>query len=154
MLFRSRLMERERPDRVLHLAGLNAAGRSWQEPAAYLEANQMAAVYLLEAARKLALPAFRFVAAGSMLRVDWPADGGPPAPPHPYSLSKTLQTAVIRSWHTLFGMDAIVAEPANLIGPGPSAGLCALIANHLRAARRAAERGEPGPGPFRLSSAT
>lgn len=149
-----RLIARVRPERILHLAGLSAAGPSWREPARYLEANVMAAVYLLEAARREMGGSFRFAAAGSMLRFDWPSGDGAPRPPHPYSLSKTLLTAVVRSWHHLYRTAAIVAEPANLIGPGPSVGLPALIAAHIRALRRARLAGAPDPSPFRLSSLT
>ena len=147
-----RLIARVRPDWILHLAGLSSAGPSWREPALYMEANVMAAVYLLEAARREMGGEFRFAAAGSMLRFDWPVDGGAPRPPHPYSLSKALLTAVVRSWHHLYGTAAVVAEPANLIGPGPSAGLPALIAAHIRALRRSRLVGGPDPSPFRLSS--
>jgi len=150
-----RLIARVRPERILHLAGLSSAGPSWRDPATYLEVNVMTAVYLLEAARReMGDGGFRFAAAGSLLRFDWPADGGAPRPPHPYSLSKTLLTAVVRSWHHLYGTAAVVAEPANLIGPGPSAGLPALIAAHIRALRRARMAGVPAPSPFRLSSLT
>jgi len=149
-----RLIARVRPEWILHLAGLGSAGPSWREPALYMEANVMAAVYLLESARREMGAGFRLAAAGSMLRFDWPADGGAPRPPHPYSLSKTLLTAVVRSWHHLYGTAAVVAEPANLIGPGPSAGLPALIAAHIRALRRARLAGAPDPSPFRLSSLT
>ena len=149
-----RLVARVRPERILHLAGLSSAGPSWKEPAKYLETNVLAAVYLLEAARREMGAGFRFAAAGSMLRFDWPADGEAPRPPHPYSLSKTLLTVVVRSWHHLYGTAAVVAEPANLIGPGPSLGLPALIAAHIRALRRARLTGAPDPAPFRLSSLT
>lgn len=148
----NRLISDVRPTRILHLAGLNAAGPSWQDPAAYMEANVMATVYLLEAARRFGPDGVRIVAAGSMLRFAWPQDSGGPKPPHPYSFSKTLQTAAVRSWHAMYGMTAVVAEPANLIGPGPSAGLCALIAAHIRGIKKAAAQGKAAPAPFRLSS--
>jgi nucleoside-diphosphate-sugar epimerase len=96
----------------------------------------------------------RVVVAGSMLRFPLPAAGELPAPPHPYSLSKTMQVLAAQSWAALYAMDVIVAEPANLIGPGRSTGICALIAGHAAAVERAAERGEPLPAPFRLSSRT
>ncbi len=145
------MLERVQPDYVLHLAGLNAAGPSWTDPAAYLESNAMATVYLLEAVRALDRPC-RILVAGSMLRYDWPSGDMPPKPPHPYSLSKTMQVLLARSWHSLYGVDVMVAEPGNLIGPGPSTGICALIASHVRRLSEAAEQGAPRPAPFRLSS--
>jgi GDP-4-dehydro-6-deoxy-D-mannose reductase len=89
-----------------------------------------------------------------MLRFPLPVPGEQPAPPHPYSLSKTMQVLAAQSWAALYAMDVIVAEPANLIGPGRSTGLCALIAGHAAAVERAAEGGGPLPAPFRLSSRT
>jgi len=148
-----RLIARVRPDLVLHLAGLNAVGPSWADPVAFLEGNAMATAYVLEGVRSLDRPC-RVVVAGSMLRFDWPAADAPPRPPHPYSLSKTMQVALARSWHSLYGVDVIVAEPGNLIGPGPSTGLCALIAGHVRKLREAERHGTTRPAAFRLSSRT
>ena len=184
-----RLLERAKPDYVLHLAGMNAVGPSWSDPAAVMESNVMGTIHLLEAVRRVsgigggglrpaagvpapgasgnaggndaaatagsvptARPAsgVRVVVAGSMLRFPLPAPGCRPAPPHPYSLSKTVQVLAAQSWATLYGMDIIVAEPSNLIGPGRSTGLCALIARYAAAA----ERADAGVKPFRLSSRT
>ncbi|WP_314002757.1 NAD-dependent epimerase/dehydratase family protein [uncultured Paenibacillus sp.] len=147
-----RLMARHQPDYVLHLAGLNAVGPSWNVPAVFLESNLMSTVYVLEAVRKLA-NGCRTLVAGSMLRFEWPGGGAAPEPPHPYGLSKTMQVSAVRCWHKLYGSDALVAEPSNLIGPGPSNGLCALIADHVRALRRSRASGAPAMKPFRLSSA-
>ena len=78
----------------------------------------------------------------------------PPQPPHPYSLSKTMQIAAALSWHSLYGMDIIVADPSNLIGPGPSTGLGTLLARYAAACEKAHALGEPMPPVFKLSSAT
>ncbi|WP_437348509.1 NAD-dependent epimerase/dehydratase family protein [Paenibacillus humicus] len=140
------------PDAVLHLAGANHAGASWKDPAGYLEANLMGTVHLLEAVR-LSAPSCRIIVAGSMLGYRLPEDG-PPRPPHPYSLSKTFQRAAALSWHSMYGMDIIAAEPCNLIGPGPSGGLNALLARYAAACEKAAAEGEEPPLPFPLSSRT
>lgn len=138
-----RLVADTQPDWVLHLAGRNAVGESWREPLGYLQANVMSTFNLLDALR--ARPACRIVVAGSML--GFPASERP-EPPHPYSLSKAFQAWGALGWGRLFGQQVIVAKPSNLIGPGPSTGICALLA------RRAAEleKGLQAP-PFSLSSA-
>uniref|UniRef100_A0A4Y8PQQ2 NAD-dependent epimerase/dehydratase domain-containing protein n=2 Tax=Paenibacillus athensensis TaxID=1967502 RepID=A0A4Y8PQQ2_9BACL len=138
-----RLIAETLPDLVLHLAGRNAVGESWREPLGYLQANVMSTFNLLDALR--ARPASRIVVAGSML--GFPASERPD-PPHPYSLSKAFQAWGALGWGRLFGQPVIVAKPSNLIGPGPSTGICALLA------RRAAEleKGRQAP-PFSLSSA-
>jgi len=145
-----RAIAESKPDAVVHLAGLNAADRSWREPASYITTNAIGTVHLLEAVRGADRPC-RVLIAGSMLRFRPPSDGSVPAPPHPYSLSKTMQVLVAQCWTSLYGLDVVVAEPSNLIGPGRSQGLCALLARYAAAAEAAAESGQPAPG-FRLSS--
>lgn len=137
------LVGKYRPDAVLHLAGQNAADLSWQDPADTLMRNVIAMVHLLEAVR-LERAAGRIVAAGSMMR---PLEDRLLESEHPYAFSKTLQFMAAKAWHRWYGMHVIVAEPANLIGPGGSAGICGKIA------RWAADVEARGGGPpFRLSS--
>ena len=132
-----------RPDAVLHLAAQNAVDISWRDPSDTLMRNLVATVYLLEAVR-LEKPACRIVAVGSMAR--------PPMDrllesENPYAFSKTLQFMAAQAWRRWHGMNIIVAEPANLIGPGGSRGICGKIARW--AASIEASGGGP---PFRLSS--
>jgi len=136
------LVRSVRPDCVLHLAGRNHAGDSWQDPVGYLESNVMATVYLLEALRREDCRA-RVLVAGSMLSVPL---GGKPRPPHPYSLSKSLQALAAQSWQHLFGGDILIVRLANLIGPGPSGGICTRLAAWI------ADRERGGTAPFRLQS--
>jgi GDP-4-dehydro-6-deoxy-D-mannose reductase len=56
--------------------------------------------------------------------------------PHPYSLSKTTQITLAEEWRNLFSMDIIIAKPSNLIGPGPSNGVCSRIAKEIVDAER------------------
>jgi len=146
-----RAIARAQPDAVVHLAGLNAVGSSWQDPAAYLMTNGMGTVHLLEAVRAAGRPC-RVLVAGSMLRFRLPKDpAAAPSPIHPYSLSKMVQVLVSQCWSSLYDMEVIVAEPSNLIGPGPSQGLCALLARYTAQTEAAEAAGETAP-PFRLSS--
>ncbi|MGE6227987.1 NAD-dependent epimerase/dehydratase family protein [Paenibacillus chitinolyticus] len=136
-----RLVAETGPDWVLHLAGRNSVAESWQDPAAFLQANLMASVYLLEALRTR--PGTRILVAGSMLGA---AEPGEPLP-HPYGFSKMLLLYAARSWHRWFSQQIMVALPSNLVGPGPSGGICGLLARKIAAL----EKGGP-PEPFRLSS--
>ncbi|EXX89137.1 UDP-2-acetamido-2,6-dideoxy-hexulose 4-reductase, partial [Paenibacillus darwinianus] len=104
-----RLLVKHRPDYLLHLAGLNAVGPSWNAPALFLESNLMSTVHVLEAVRRLA-NGCRTLVAGSLLRNEWPGGGAAPDPRHPYGLSKTMQVSAVRCWHQLYGSDALVAE--------------------------------------------
>ncbi|SFS51113.1 NAD(P)-dependent oxidoreductase [Paenibacillus sp. BC26] len=149
------LIEQAKPEYVLHLAGANAVGASWNDPTAVLQSNVMGTVHVLEGVRRAGTPC-RVVVAGSMLRFPLVAagQGGAerPQPQHPYSLSKTMQVLIAQSWTSLYGMEVVIAEPSNLIGPGRSGGLCALLARYAAKAEQAAASGAAAPAPFRLSS--
>ncbi|MEK8131265.1 NAD-dependent epimerase/dehydratase family protein [Paenibacillus filicis] len=140
------LLDRERPDALLHMAGLNAVGGSWEQPVAYMQLNVMATLYLLDGLRLLGLTRCRTLIAGSMLGCRL-RDDEPPRPAHPYGLSKTLQTLTASAWGHLFGLPVCIAQPSNLIGPGASNGICGLIGAHV--AKREQEGEAP---PFRLTS--
>ncbi|AET56984.1 nucleoside-diphosphate-sugar epimerase [Paenibacillus terrae HPL-003] len=143
------------PDYVLHLGGKNSVPESWQSPLLYMESNVLSTLYLLDALRPF--PTARIVVAGSRLKAALQA---PYHPSHPYSLSKSLQEAVALSWGALFGQSVMLAEPCNLIGPGPSTGFCALLAGHIirtertykELASESTPEALPATAPFRVSS--
>ncbi|AHV98669.1 NAD-dependent epimerase/dehydratase family protein [Paenibacillus sabinae] len=137
-----KMIEDTAPDEVLHLAGKNSVPESWQHPVRYMETNVMAAVYLLDSLRSR--KEVRLLVAGSRLKFN---PGAEERAEHPYSLSKTLEELMSLSWGSLFGQKVLVAEPCNLIGPGPSTGFCSLLAGHIFRS----EQGIVQP-PFRLSS--
>lgn len=133
-----------KPDYVLHLGGKNSVPEAWEKPLLYLESNVMATLILLNALRPF--PSCRILVAGSRLSVSLLP---PYRPTHPYSLSKSLQSAGALSWASLFGQSVMIVEPSNLIGPGPSSGFCSLLGRHICGL----ERGEVRM-PFTLSSRT
>ncbi|MFC3748104.1 NAD-dependent epimerase/dehydratase family protein [Paenibacillus sp. GCM10012306] len=130
------------PEEVLHLAGKNSVPESWRDPLLYIESNVMATLYLLEALRSL--PQSRILVAGSRLKFKAGTAAGPP---HPYSLSKTLEELASLAWGTLFRQPVLMAEPCNLIGPGPSTGFCSLLARYIVTLEAGGE-----PPLFKLSS--
>lgn len=138
------LVKRANPRYVLHLGGKNSVPESWGEPLLYMESNIMGSLYLLQALRESGC-ASRVLVAGSRLKFELSV---PLDPTHPYALSKSIQEIAALSWGKLFHQDVLVAEPGNLIGPGPSTGICALLAKYVVNA----EQGEQQK-PFRLSSA-
>ncbi|WP_179030556.1 NAD-dependent epimerase/dehydratase family protein [Paenibacillus kribbensis] len=135
------------PDYVLHLSGKNSVPESWQSPLLYMESNVLSTLYLLDVLRSF--PKARIVVAGSRLKTALQA---PYNPTHPYSLSKSLQEAVALSWGALFDQSVMLAEPCNLIGPGPSTGFCALLAGYIVRTERMKGQSVTKAAPFRVSS--
>ncbi|MBB6732578.1 SDR family NAD(P)-dependent oxidoreductase [Cohnella sp. CBP 2801] len=134
------------PHALLHLAGQNAVDRSWQDPVQTVSANAMATMHLLEAMRENGGDG-RMLVVGSMLGS---LSGGTA---HPYAFSKKLQVTSALAWHRWYGLQVLVAEPSNLVGPGRSGGLCGKLARWTAEAERSGGIFSPARvRPFRLSS--
>ena len=115
-----------KPDFILHLAGKNHAGESWQIPLVYMDGNVMGTVNILEASRKYN-PDTKILVAGSMLETSLTET----QPNHPYGLSKSIQSTVALAWYYLYELSVSVVRPPNLIGPGNSTGVCSLFAKKI-----------------------
>lgn len=139
----SGILAGEKPDYVLHLAGLNDVRGSWREPVRCMAANVMSTVHLLDGVRRSGLDS-RILVVGSALV---PPLAGAFLPPHPYSLSKGMQALCALHLGRMYELPVCVAKPSNLIGPGFSGGLCGLIAQKIMRMEM-----EEDQTPFRLSS--
>lgn len=113
------------PDYVLHLAGQNAVQMSWKEPLQTVQVNMIGTLHVLDALREC--PRSRCVVVTSKLKSSLFEMF---SPAHPYAFSKGLQELAAVAWSEMFDLDVILAEPSNLIGPGPSTGICSLLAQH------------------------
>ncbi|WP_445487015.1 NAD-dependent epimerase/dehydratase family protein [Niallia sp. 03133] len=120
------LLNKTTPNYLLHLAGKNNVAYSWVDPIKTLEVNAMSTAYLIEAVHQIH-PACKILVVSSALQFD-PLKS---IPPHPYSLSKTLQSIIAKAWGDLYEMDIMIATPSNLIGPGYSNGVCSILAKKI-----------------------
>lgn len=121
------LVKKIKPQYLLHLAGQNNVAQSWLDPISSLEANVMSTAYLIDEIR-YENPSCKIVVVGSALQF-YPEDMSTLL--HPYSLSKTLQVLIAKSWEVLYNMDIVIAKPSNLIGPGFSNGVCSIFAKKI-----------------------
>ncbi|WP_144510777.1 NAD-dependent epimerase/dehydratase family protein [Bacillus sp. FJAT-22090] len=118
------LIQKTKPDKVIHLAGKNHVQESWSSPITSFEANVLSTAFLIETIRQ-ENPLCKILIVGSALQFDL---GDISTLQNPYSLSKTMQVLIAQSWKALYGMDILIAKPSNLIGPGPSNGICSILA--------------------------
>ena len=121
------LIKQIKPDYVLHLAGQNAVGRSWEDPLNSLEVNAMGTAYLVEALRQEA-PDCKTVIVSSALQFN---PTSIPTYIHSYGLCKTIQSIFSQFWATLYNMHIVIARPSNLVGPGFSTGVCSIFAQRI-----------------------
>jgi nucleoside-diphosphate-sugar epimerase len=105
------LVERLRPRRVFHLAGLVTGRRDVDLVLPALRANLLAAVHLLVAAQRAGVE--RVVLAGSM---EEPAPGEPPS--SPYAAAKGAASSYAALFHALYALPVVTARIFMVYGPG------------------------------------
>ena len=123
----SKLIEKVKPDYILHLAGRNSVGDSWLDPVGTIETNVLSTMYIVEAVRRESL-ASNILVVGSALQTDLQDLR---TLEHPYSLSKSMQALIAQAWEQLYDMNVMIAKPSNLIGPGLSNGVCSILAKQV-----------------------
>lgn len=125
------LLERERPDAIMHLAAETHVDRSIDGPAAFIDTNIIGTYTLLEAARGYwaGLPparreTFRFhhvstdEVYGSLGADDPPfAETTAYAPNSPYSAAKAASDHLARAWHHTYGLPVVTSNCSNNYGP-------------------------------------
>lgn len=116
-----------RPERVIHLAGQAFVPLAIQDPLATMQANVIAGVHILEAARSLREregidPGILIVSSGEVYGALEPERQ--PAteeclltPGNPYAASKASIDLIAQSYRRTYNMNVVVARPFNHAGP-------------------------------------
>lgn len=125
------VLERHRPDAIMHLAAESHVDRSIDGPGDFISTNISGTYTLLEAARAywsgLEEPIrsrFRFHHVSTdevfgSLEPDDPAftELTPYAPRSPYAASKAASDHLVRAWHETWGLPAVLSNCSNNYGP-------------------------------------
>lgn len=117
-----RLVERARPDWIIHLAAQSFVGTSWEAPAETLTNNVLSQLHLLEAVREAgAQPRVLVVGSSdeygdveSELAID---EDAPLRPLSPYAVSKVAQDLMGYQYWRSYGLPVVRARPFNHEGP-------------------------------------
>ena len=117
-----------RPEVIFHLAGQANVGLSWKKPAMTVEINVVAAVNLMEAARKHC-PGCRMVLVGSSDEYGNLKEKGkmvseetPARPMTPYAISKIAQEQMGQAYARAYGMKICMTRSFNHGGAGQKPG--------------------------------
>ncbi len=121
------IIEKIKPDYILHLAGENNVKKSWENPLHSFHVNVTGTLNLLESVRKF-VPACRVLIVGSM--IDFNPCNKMQAN-HPYGITKYFQSVLTQYWAGLFNIHALLAKPSNLVGPGRSSGVSSIFAQKI-----------------------
>jgi len=117
------LVERARPDHVVHLAGQSFVGASWQTPAETFATNVMCQINLLEAVREQAAAArFLVIGSGEEYGLVEPEElpiqeTNPLRPLSPYAVSKVTQDLMGYQYFKSHGMPIVRARAFAHVGP-------------------------------------
>ncbi|HZF06882.1 MAG TPA: GDP-mannose 4,6-dehydratase [Patescibacteria group bacterium] len=117
------LVERARPDYIVHLAAQSFVGASWQTPAETLMTNAIGQMNLFEAIRQLGSAA-RFLVIGSSEEYglvepdELPIrETNPLRPLSPYAVSKVTQDLMGFQYFKSYGLDIVRARAFHHTGP-------------------------------------
>jgi dTDP-glucose 4,6-dehydratase len=123
-----RILDRHRPDAILHLAAESHVDRSIDGPAPFIETNVTGTYTLLEAARRYwegqgRPEVFRFhhvstdEVYGSLGPTGAFTEATPYAPRSPYSATKAASDHLVMAWHETYGLPVLLTNCSNNYGP-------------------------------------
>ncbi len=106
-------------DFVFHLAAMNRAQRSIEEPVKAHHANITGALHVLEAMRKHGVKKIIFSSSSSVYagRSGLLREEDPLSPPHPYGVGKLACEHYIRIYQELYGIKGVILRFFSVYGP-------------------------------------
>ena len=123
----SQLMDRFKPDIVMHLAAESHVDRSIDRPTDFIQANIIGTSVMLECARKYwnnrGKKNFLFhhistdEVYGSLKETNLFTEQSNYDPSSPYSASKASSDHLVRAWHRTYGLPIIITNCSNNYGP-------------------------------------
>ena len=147
-----RVIEREQPDAVAHLAAQMSVSRSVREPLFDARVNIVASIGLLAACHAHGVKRFVFASTGGAVYGDadiipTPEDY-PAAPVSPYGASKLSFEHYLHVYREVHGLSSVAMRFANVYGPRQDphgeAGVVAIFSKALLARRPAVITGDGG----------
>ncbi|HXA41828.1 MAG TPA: NAD-dependent epimerase/dehydratase family protein [Candidatus Solibacter sp.] len=145
-----RVVEREKPDAVCHLAAQISVRRSVEDPVFDARVNILASIGLIEACRLHGVKRFIFTSTGGAIygdadQVPTP-ETYPAAPVSPYGTSKLCVEHYLHCFRELYGFSSAALRLANVYGPRQDphgeAGVVAIFSKALLEGRTATINGD------------
>ena len=145
-----RVVEREKPDAVCHLAAQISVRRSVEDPVFDARVNILASLGLIEACRLHGVKRFVFTSTGGAIYGDADQiptpETFPAAPVSPYGTSKLCVEHYLHCFRELYGFSSVALRLANVYGPRQDphgeAGVVAIFSKALLEGRPATINGD------------
>ena len=126
----SRLFDKHKPDKVMHLAAESHVDKSIDSPIDFINTNIVGTYVLLEVSKKYWMKLdddkknkFRFhhistdEVYGSLAEGDLFTESTPYKPSSPYSASKSSSDHLVRAWYLTYGLPILITNCSNNFGP-------------------------------------
>ncbi|MGH7643311.1 MAG: NAD-dependent epimerase/dehydratase family protein [Candidatus Dormibacteria bacterium] len=147
-----RVIARERPEVIFHLAAQIDVRQSVTDPIHDAEVNVMGTVRLLREAARAKVGRFIFVSSGGALYGDTEVvptpESHPWRPASPYGAAKAAGEAYLAAFATAFGLETASLRPGNVYGPRQDphgeAGVIAIFTSRLLAGQPPVINGDGG----------
>ena len=115
------IIERHRPDAIVHLAGETSHARSFEDPAHDLDVNAKSTLHMLEKIRETGLGC-RFVLGSTFIVIGRPGslpvtEESPCNPTTIYGAHRLAAESYCRIYHNVYGLDTAVFRITNSFGP-------------------------------------
>ncbi len=118
------LLEKERPEYIVHLAAQSSVAFAWKEPQLTVDVNVVGCVNVLEAIRKIGYSP-RILLVGSGEEYGYTAatqvpisEKACPVPGNIYAATKVCQNMIGKIYASAYHMDVVMVRAFNHIGPG------------------------------------
>ena len=147
-----RIVQREQPELVFHLAAQSSVRQSSVDPAADANSNIVGTIRLISACADRGAEKFIFSSTGGAMYGNLDSipcgEDAPANPMSPYGLSKLVGEQYLQLFHRTYGLDYTVLRYANVYGPGQNphgeAGVVAIFAGLMLAGKRPVIYGDGG----------
>jgi UDP-glucose 4-epimerase len=138
-----RVVGREKPDAICHLAAQISVRRSVEDPYFDAHVNIMGSIALIEAARRQGVKRFLFASTGGAIYGDTDVMPTPEShaamPVSPYGTAKLSVEHYLHTYHHIYGLSYAALRLGNVYGPRQDphgeAGVTAIFARALLAGR-------------------
>ena len=115
------IIEKFKPDIIIHLAGNTSHSKSFEEPLEDIESNSKTTLFMLEKIRELGLSC-RFVLGSTFIVIGKPTklpvtENTPCNPTTIYGINKLASEHFCKIYHDVYGLDTVIFRITNSYGP-------------------------------------
>lgn len=119
--FLKKVFQKEKPDKIIHLAAMAGVRNSLRDPALYADVNIMGSINLLELAVKYKVKNFVFASSSSVYgnnkKQPFSETDNVDTPISPYAMTKKADELLAHTYHHIYGLNITALRYFTVYGP-------------------------------------